>query len=61
MDLLPAFEAAADDGDGPFTTDGVHFTDAGAEVVAQAFAAVIGELAAEDEAAAAAGGAAGDE
>ena len=48
-------------GDGPFTTDGVHFTDAGAEVVAQAFAAVIGELAAEDEAAAAAGAPAGDE
>ena len=36
------------DGEGPFTTDGVHFTDAGAEVVAAAFAAVIGELEAED-------------
>lgn len=61
VDLLPAFESAAGDGDGPFTTDGVHFTDAGAEVVAQAFAAVIGELAAEDEAARGAGSAAGDE
>ena len=61
LDLLPAFEIAAGGGDGPFTTDGVHFTDAGAEVVAQAFAAVIGELAAEDEAAAAAGASAGDE
>jgi lysophospholipase L1-like esterase len=57
VDLLPAFESAA--GGGPFTTDGVHFTDAGAAVVAQAFAAVIGELAAEDEAAA--GAPAGDE
>ena len=36
-------------GDGPFTTDGVHFTDAGAEVVAGAFAAVIAELEAEDD------------
>ena len=60
VDLLPAFETRRR-GDGPFTTDGVHFTDAGAEVVAQAFAAVIGELAAEDEAAAAAGAPAGDE
>jgi lysophospholipase L1-like esterase len=55
VDLLPAFEAADGDGDGPFTTDGVHFTDAGAEVVARAFAEVIGELEAEDEAAAGAG------
>ena len=67
VDLLPAFETAAGDGDGPFTTDGVHFTDAGAEVVAQAFAAVIGELAAEhataaeDEPASGAGAPAGGE
>ncbi len=52
LDLRPAFAAAADDGDGPFTSDGVHFTDAGAQVVAQAFGAVIAELAAEREAAA---------
>jgi lysophospholipase L1-like esterase len=44
LDLRPSFAAAAEDGDGPFTTDGVHFTDAGAEVVAQAFAAVVAEL-----------------
>jgi lysophospholipase L1-like esterase len=61
VDLLTAFEAAAAAGDGPFTTDGVHFTDAGAEVVAESFAAVIGGLAAEDEAAAGAGAAGGDE
>jgi lysophospholipase L1-like esterase len=61
VDLVPAFETAAGAGDGPFTTDGVHFTDAGAEVVAQAFAGVIGELAEEDEAPAAAGASAGDE
>ncbi len=48
LDLQPAFAAAAEDGDGPFTTDGVHFTDAGAEVVAGAFAAVIAELEPED-------------
>jgi lysophospholipase L1-like esterase len=48
VDLLPAFEAAAEDGEGPFTTDGVHFTDAGAEVVTRVFSAVIGQLAAED-------------
>jgi lysophospholipase L1-like esterase len=44
VDLHPAFEAAADAGEGPFTTDGVHFTEAGAEVVAAAFATVIAEL-----------------
>ena len=43
LDLQPAFAAAAQDGGGPFTTDGVHLTDAGAEVVARAFAAVIAE------------------
>jgi acyl-CoA thioesterase I len=57
VDLLPVFEAAAADGDGPFTTDGVHFTEAGAEVVAAAFAAVIAELEAEDEVEAAQDGA----
>jgi lysophospholipase L1-like esterase len=50
VDLLPAFEAAGDDGQGPFTTDGVHFTEAGAEVVAAAFAGVIAALETEDEA-----------
>jgi lysophospholipase L1-like esterase len=49
VDLRPAFTAAAEEGDGPFTTDGVHFTEAGAEVVARVFAAVIAELASEDE------------
>ena len=56
VDLRPAFAAAAESGAGPFTTDGVHFTDVGAEVVAAAFAAVIAELEHEDEA-----GAAGEE
>ena len=50
VDLRPAFAAAAEAGDGPFTTDGVHFTDAGAEVVAAAFATVIAELEREGEA-----------
>ena len=44
LSLRPAFAAAENAGDGPFTTDGVHFTDAGAEVVAAAFAAVIEEI-----------------
>jgi lysophospholipase L1-like esterase len=48
VDLAPSFDAAAAAGEGPFTTDGVHFTDAGAEVVAQTFAVVIDELEAED-------------
>jgi len=48
VDLLPAFEEAAAEGDGPFTTDGVHFTEAGAEVVAGAFAAVISRLEEEE-------------
>jgi lysophospholipase L1-like esterase len=39
LDLHPAFAAAT--GGGPFTSDGVHFTDAGAEVVATTFAALI--------------------
>jgi lysophospholipase L1-like esterase len=47
LDLQPAFVAASEAGEGPFTTDGVHFTDAGAEVVAGAFAAVIAQLEAE--------------
>jgi lysophospholipase L1-like esterase len=50
VDLRPPFEMAAAEGNGPFTTDGVHFTDAGAEVVARVFAAVIVELETEDEA-----------
>ena len=48
LDLAPAFAAAGRTGAGPFTTDGVHFTDAGAEVVADAFAGVIAEIAAEN-------------
>jgi lysophospholipase L1-like esterase len=44
LDLRPAFAAAAAAGGGPFTTDGVHLTDAGAEVVASAFAVVIAGL-----------------
>lgn len=44
LDLRPAFSAAGDSGGGPFTTDGVHFTDAGAKVVAAALAAVIEEI-----------------
>lgn len=48
VDLRPAFRAAAEEGEGPFTTDGVHFTQAGAEVVAAVFAAVITELEEED-------------
>lgn len=50
VDLSPAFQAAAERGGGPFTTDGVHFTEAGAEVVADAFAAVIAEVADEERA-----------
>ena len=41
LDLRPAFAAATESGREPFTTDGVHFTEAGAVVVAAAFAAVI--------------------
>jgi lysophospholipase L1-like esterase len=41
IDLAPAFAAAQAAGDGPFTIDGVHFTDAGARVVAAAFAAAV--------------------
>jgi lysophospholipase L1-like esterase len=44
LDLRPAFAAAAGRGEGPFTTDGVHFTDAGAAVVAGAFAAAIDDI-----------------
>jgi len=47
VDLRPAFAAAAEQGDGRFTTDGVHFTDAGAGVVAGVFATVIADLEAE--------------
>lgn len=41
LDLAPSFAAARAAGNGPFTIDGVHFTDAGARVVAAAFAAVV--------------------
>jgi len=44
LDLRPAFAAAAGRGEGPFTTDGVHFTDVGAAVVAGAFATAIDEI-----------------
>jgi lysophospholipase L1-like esterase len=44
LDLRPAFAASGDAGCGPFTVDGVHFTDAGTEVVAAAFAEVIDEI-----------------
>ena len=56
LDLRPAFAAAAAAGGGPFTTDGVHFTDAGAAVVAAAFAALIEELDRGETAAADTGG-----
>jgi lysophospholipase L1-like esterase len=42
VDLRPAFAAAAAAGRGPFTIDGVHFTQAGAEVVAASLAAEVG-------------------
>jgi lysophospholipase L1-like esterase len=41
LDLHPAFAAARERGEGAFTTDGVHFTDTGAMVVAATFAAAI--------------------
>jgi lysophospholipase L1-like esterase len=41
LDLRPAFAAAAVAGRGPFTIDGVHFTEQGAAVVAGAIAAQI--------------------
>jgi lysophospholipase L1-like esterase len=44
LDLRPAFAAAAGRGEGPFTTDGVHFTIAGATVVAGAFAETIDDI-----------------
>jgi lysophospholipase L1-like esterase len=56
LDLRPAFIAARDAGGGPFTTDGVHFTDAGALVVAASFAEVIDEIDRGETAAADAGG-----
>jgi lysophospholipase L1-like esterase len=49
VDLRPSFADAGGGGEGPFTTDGVHFTDAGAEVVASVFADVITELEQEVE------------
>jgi lysophospholipase L1-like esterase len=56
LDLRPAFAAAEDAGGGPFTSDGVHFTDAGATVVAASFAAVIEEIDRGDAVATDAGG-----
>jgi len=44
LDLRPAFAASGDAGCGPFTVDGVHFTDAGTEVVAVAFVQVIDQI-----------------
>ena len=44
VDLRPAFAAAGARDEGPFTTDGVHFTAAGAVVVATAFAALIEDI-----------------
>jgi lysophospholipase L1-like esterase len=44
LDLRPAFSATGRAGGGPFTVDGVHFTDAGAEVVAAAFAEALHEI-----------------
>jgi lysophospholipase L1-like esterase len=44
LDLRPAFATAAGRGEGPFTTDGVHFTDAGATLVAGAFADAIDDI-----------------
>jgi lysophospholipase L1-like esterase len=41
LDLRPAFAEAAAAGRGPFTVDGVHFTEAGAEVVAVSLAGEI--------------------
>lgn len=41
LDLRATFAQAAAAGRGPFTVDGVHFTDEGASVVANAFAEVI--------------------
>jgi lysophospholipase L1-like esterase len=41
LDLRPAFAAALRLGTPPLTSDGVHLTQAGAKVVAQAFAAAI--------------------
>jgi lysophospholipase L1-like esterase len=51
LDLRPAFAAAGAAGGGPFTTDGVHFTDAGAEVVAASFATVVEQIERVDTAA----------
>lgn len=44
LDLRPAFDAARSAGGGPFTADGVHFTHAGAAVVAASFAEVVQEI-----------------
>jgi lysophospholipase L1-like esterase len=44
VDLRPDFLAAEAAGGGPFTIDGVHFTDAGAAVVAASFARVVEDI-----------------
>jgi lysophospholipase L1-like esterase len=44
VDLKPSFDAARERREGPFTIDGVHFTDAGARVVVAAVAAVVGVI-----------------
>jgi len=45
FDLQPAFTAArAQDPTAAFTIDGVHLTERGADVVAQAFAATVGDI-----------------
>jgi len=51
LNLRPAFAAAAAAGRGPFTVDGVHFTDDGAAVVAEAVAAEIAPAEAKNGAA----------
>ena len=56
LDLRPAFGAAKDAGGGPFTTDGVHFPDAGAAVVAVSFAVVVDEIDRSEAVAAGTGG-----
>lgn len=58
VDLSSAFAAAGAAGRGPFTIDGVHFTNAGAHVVAEAFAGVIVDLEARQHRQNAPGGAA---
>jgi len=56
LDPRAALAAAEGAGEGPFTTDGVHFTDAGAAVVAASFAEVVDESERGEPAAADTGG-----